>query len=314
MQTSTFMVHREPYCLWGHDIKERNVQFLEGLDADYFEFVTQLALDARDEKRASALLFANLHHAIEMLFSLLGAYVQAPDCVYAWIPKCSNSQLRSLVDEIGNGDNSIIRKLRTQTISWEEIAKSVCAYFPYEDSKKNATANGFAKTWKRLASEFVSEMQIDQYNSLKHGMRVSRGGFRLSFGAELASGVEPTEFHDLGGSEYGLTFYKVRDIWPSRKSRSIKCTKTSVNWSIDRVVGQLFLVQCSIQNIVSALKAVNGVPVAECKFVRPELDDDFDRPWTHICGVSSSSMDFIVDTSNTIAVTPEQIIETFKEP
>ncbi|GAB1406154.1 hypothetical protein MASR1M8_00730 [Thermomonas brevis] len=307
------MVHREPYCLWGHDIKERNVEFLKGLDTDYFDFLTTLGLEAEDSKRASVMLSTTLHHATETLFSLVGAYVQAPDCVYAWIAKCQNSQLRNFVKDIASGDESIVRKLNLQSLSWEEISRSVCVYLPYEDEKKAAIANGFARAWRRLAGEFTDEFQIDQYNSLKHGLRLMPGGFKLAVGTEPAPGVKPSVFHDLGGSDYGMTYQKIRNIWPDKKSKSIKYTRTSVNWSINKVVGQLQLVSCSICNVVSALKAVNGVPLTECKFLSPEPHDEFDKPWTHSVGVNNFNMDFTVDTSNTAPVTAEQVIETFKQ-
>ena len=306
------MVHQEPYCLWGQDIKERNVEFLKGLDTEYFDFLTTLGLEADDEKRASVLLSTTLHHATETLFSLIGAYVQAPDCVYAWMAKCQNSQLRNLVSDIASGDETIVRKLKIRSLSWQEISNSICNYLPYDEPKKMAIASGFARAWSRLANEFTDELQIDQYNSLKHGLRVRSGGFKLAVGSEPAPGVKPPVFHDLGGSDFGMTFQKIRNIWPEKKSRSIKYSRTSVNWSIKKVVGQLQLVNCSICNLVSALKAINGVPLAECKFLSPESHDEFDKPWTHSVGVNTFNMDFTVDTTNTAPLTADQVIETFK--
>ena len=303
------MVHKEPYCLWGYDISERNVDFLNGFDTKYFEFVTDTALAADDEKRASVLLYTTLHHAIETLFSLIGAYVQAPDCVFAWMAKCQNSQLRDLIIGITDNDDSIFRKLKLQSLSWDCISKSVVSRLPYEDERKAIIANHFSTTWSRLAAEFTDEIQIDQYNSIKHGLRVRPGGFKLAIGEEVTPGAEPKKFHDLGGSDYGMTYQKIRNIWPDRKSRSIRYTKTSVNWSINKVIGQLRLANCSIVNLISILKCINGVPPNECKFMLPQQDEDFESPWNESVGVNNFTMDFTVDTTNTEPVTANKIIE-----
>lgn len=96
MQHSVFVVNKEPYCIWDIDLQRRNRQFLKGLDPAYFEYVLNAHLATDDEQRSSIALRASLHHALETLFSLIGAYVQAPDCAYAWIAKCKNELLRDL--------------------------------------------------------------------------------------------------------------------------------------------------------------------------------------------------------------------------
>ena len=75
------MVNREPYCLWDTDLIGRSREFLKGLDPEFFEYSLNVHLEARDQQRASVALRLALHHALETLFSLLGAYIQAPDLV-----------------------------------------------------------------------------------------------------------------------------------------------------------------------------------------------------------------------------------------
>ncbi len=73
MDSSIFVVNQEPYCIWEIDVQERNKEFLNGIDTDFFDYIVELHLNADDEKRASIALRSTLHHAMETMFSLLGA-------------------------------------------------------------------------------------------------------------------------------------------------------------------------------------------------------------------------------------------------
>lgn len=87
-----FAVGDEAYCCWDYDLPARNERFLRSLDGSYFSYVSGRHLDqiaGEDRQRASVALRGAYHHGLETLFSLLGAMVQAPEAVPAWIPKCS---------------------------------------------------------------------------------------------------------------------------------------------------------------------------------------------------------------------------------
>jgi hypothetical protein len=284
MQTSIFLVNEEPYCLWKVDIHERSAEFLKGLDPDYFEYSLNAHTATKDEQRASIALRTSLHHALETLFSLVGAYVQAPDCAYAWIAKCSNTDLRALVQRINNGNPTVFTKLNISSVTWSNIAESVFhTHMPGTD-RQAKTMECFSSLWTRLAHEFTDPNHIDEYNSLKHGFRVKRGGFALAVGAEHQYGVPPpqSEMHLLGKSDFGTSFFKVEALGSDRKSRSIRTRRTSVNWSIERVILLAQLAYFSINNVVSALRFMNGVPAEQCRFLCPENDEDFDMPLCRI--------------------------------
>ncbi len=138
MQSTIFVVDEEPYCIWEVDLPGRNMEFLDGIDTEYFDYVLKVHAEAEDERRASIALRTTLHHAIETMFSLLGAYIQAPDCVYAWIPKCSNTVLRSLVQKISAFRNDLFTKLNIDKVSWENVADSVFGcYLPETATSQN---------------------------------------------------------------------------------------------------------------------------------------------------------------------------------
>lgn len=311
LQNTIFMVNHEPYCIWEIDLRARNEEFLQGVDVDYFDYVLNTHLATEDEKRASIALRITLHHAMETLFSLLGACVQSPDCAYAWIAKCSNKELREFVKSVGDFQNSLFTKLNINNVSWESVSKVVFSgYMPGTDRNKS-TVELFASLWQRLANEYLDSNHVDEYNSLKHGFRVRSGGFALTAGTEHEYGVTPPEEEMilLGKSDYGASFFRIETLG-DKKSRSIRSRKVSINWKIEKVALLLHLTSMSINNVVSALKIINGAEAGTCKFIRPQEDSEFDRPWEYSPGVKSCSIDFVIDDNQVHMATRSELLDT----
>lgn len=314
LQNTIIVVNEEPYCVWEIDLEKRNIEFIEGIDVDYFEYLLNVHLNAEDEKRASIALKTTLHHAVETFFSLLGAYIQAPECVYAWVAKCKNEELRSLVKKIAENDPSVFTKLNIEKVSWESLAGLIFQSYMPNTERADSTKKLFAKFWGLLAHEFLNDKNIDEYNSLKHGFRVRSGGFSLAIGVQSAKGVAPPreEMKSFGSSEHGTKFIRMESIGGTKNNRSLRSKKVSLNWSVERVVLQLQLVCMSINNIISALKIANGIEAGKCKFVRPIEDGDFEKPWSFSPGVMSLSMDFVIDETQVVSVTKGELIKVLK--
>ncbi|RQW82350.1 MAG: hypothetical protein EHM79_18530 [Geobacter sp.] len=315
IQNSIFVVNKEPYCIWEVDIVKRNDEFLDGIDTNYFEYLLKVHLESDDEKRAAIALRATLHHAMETMFSLLGAYIQAPDCAYAWIAKCSNKDLRQLVKKIGGYHNTLFTKLNVEQVSWESISKLVFQCYMPDSERNTQTTKLFSSFWQRLAHEFIDMNHVDEYNSIKHGFRVRSGGFSLAIGLEHEYGVPPPadEMKMIGSSEHGSSFIKIEPVGTSGNNRSIKSKRTSINWKVEKVALLIQLVSMSINNIVSALKIANGAKAGTCQFLRPEEDADFERPWSYCPGVTSFNMDFFIKESDVKSTTREELLKNLNE-
>jgi hypothetical protein len=315
LQNTIIVVNEEPYCIWEVDLAKRNTEFIEGIDVDYFEYLLNLHLDSEDKKRASIALKTTLHHAIETFFSLLGAYIQAPDCAYAWVAKCSNTNLRSLIKKVADRDSSLFKRLNIEDISWETLAELIFQRYMPNTERAEITKKSFAKFWSRLAHEFLDDKNIDEYNSLKHGFRVRSGGFSLAIGKQPKKGVEAPkeEMASLGGSEHGTTFIRLEPIGKIKNNRSFRSRKLSLNWKLEKVILQLQLVSASIVNIVSALKIANGIKASECKFSIPEKREDYEKPWSFSPGVISASFDFVIDETEVEPTTKKQLIQILNE-
>ena len=315
VQNSIFVVNEEPYCIWEIDIAERNREFLDGIDVKYFDYLLNVYLESEDEKRAAIALRATLHHAMETMFSLLGAYIQAPDCAYAWIAKCSNNDLRQLVKKIGSHCNTLFTKLNVGQVSWESISKLVFQCYKPGSDRNTQTTKLFASLWQRLANELIDANHIDEYNSIKHGFRVRSGGFSIAVGLEHEYGMDPPaeEMKMIGSSEHGSSFFKIEPIGVLKGNRSLRSRRISINWKVEKVALLIQLVSMSINNIVSALKIANGATAGTCQFLRPVEDADFDKPWSYSTGVTSCNIDFVINEDDVVPTTRKKLWERLND-
>lgn len=315
MRNIIFVVNKEPYCLWDIDVHDRNNEFLNGIDTEYLDYILNVHLEADDEKRATVALKSALHHALETMFSLIGAYIQAPNCSYAWIAKCSNNDLRQLISQIGDFNNDIYTVLNIEEITWESISNCIFKCYKPESDRNKQTTKLFAKLWQSLAHEYIDKNNTDEYNSIKHGFRVRSGGFTLAMGLEHDYGVPPPEdeMKVIGSSEHGVTFFKIETIGSQKGNRSIRSRRTSTNWTVENIALLIQLVSMSINNLVSALKIVNGAKAGTCKFLRPEEDTDFDKPWEHIPGITNCNMDIVINENDVATTTRKELLNKINE-
>jgi hypothetical protein len=314
MKQTIFAVGDEPYCLWENDVGERTREFLAGLDADFFSYVLQAHMETEDEKRASVAIRLALHHGTETLFSLLGAFVQAADCPYAWIAQCRTEELRKVVSRIGAGDDSLITRWEKPFLSWADVATAVLRTLEPGTEKHKRNVRGFGTVWNALAGELQNEVVNHEYNAIKHGFRTRTGGFTLAFGREETGGVPAPEsaMKVLGGSQFGAMFYKVETLKGSG-GRHLRSRRTAVNWSLERDILLLQLIQMSINNVISALKVENGVRADECQFQTLSDDEDFMRAWSYSTGVTTMNFDFVLDENELPEVTKADILKQLRE-
>ncbi|RJQ29749.1 hypothetical protein C4565_01610 [Candidatus Parcubacteria bacterium] len=314
MQSSVFAVNDEPYCIWDFNLERQAQKFLEGIDPDYFEYVFNEHLAADDETRAVMAIKLSLHHATETMFSMIGAYVQAPDCPQAWLAKCSNSTLRKVVNRIANSDKSLIVKLLVRDVSWHEISQFVFRHYMPRTDRQKTTIEGFADFWARMAADFLNPDSVDEYNAMKHGFRARSGGFGLSIGKQENPNTPapPDKMKSLGSSKYGATFYKIAPVNSNLGNHHIQAKKISTNWSLDRILQQHQLVYMSINNILTALKIANKVNSEDCRFLRPEGEVDFLSPWTHTTGVTSVNFNVEIDQQHINWLSKTELLDRLK--
>jgi len=257
------------------------------------------AIEGENAQRAAIALRMAYHHGIETLFSLLGASVQAPGAVVAWLARCSNKDLRELVGSLISG-RSLLTPAGPKTVGLEELGRAVHSHCWTDEMPPAATGERFGRFWQRLAREFLNEDHVDEYNSLKHGLRISAGGVTIAMCEERERGVRPPpeQMHVIGGSEFGSGFFRVEPVSADKRERHhLQIRRRTLNWSPCGVGQRLLLIAWSINNIAAFLRCVNGVAPDTVKFVRPEDPAVFEACWHSDVGVLSSSFDLIVERS-----------------
>ena len=83
MEVIKFVIHETPFACWDWDLRKKNPEFLEGIDADYFSYVAELnaePIEVDDKQRAAVSLRLGYSHGLEALLALVCSAVQAPQC------------------------------------------------------------------------------------------------------------------------------------------------------------------------------------------------------------------------------------------
>ena len=306
-----FAVADRPYCCWDYDHEARTFEFLEGLDTGYFETVASLLaehLESSNQLAASVVLRVNYHQGIETLMSLLAASVQAPSAIPAWIASCKTDDLQDVVARLRDG-RSILTQTGRVRVTFSDLAERTLRFAWADERGDDSTAALFGRLWERLSSDFLDVRARAEYNALKHGNRVSAGGFTLAFGIEETPGVAaPAEaMRSMGGSQFGSTFFVAERAGTSRSH--IRTRRTSLNWTPILLARRLVLVSMSLRNVVGAVRCELGVDPASVNFVRPDPRSAFDNVWAGEPGVTSMAMDSVIRLDPSDELSKDELLE-----
>jgi hypothetical protein len=298
VQYRFFVIGERPLCVWGTDIQSLALEFLDNLDATYFEYIanthSQNIIEDRPREKESqfaALAIRTAYsQALETLFALLCAAVQAPYCIHAWIDNYQSRELYALVRKIHNRQ-PVETLLSVKPVTWQIIAEVVFASLVLENKEKeSAIKQDFGNLWSLFASQFLDSNFSDEYNSIKHGLRVRPGGFFIAIRAEdKPSAASPKEkMKLLGKSEFGSQFLAAKKI--SENTQHIEMKRHHRNWSPEDLCWGLHLVSLSIANIKSALRVINGIPATDVNFEWATDRDTFQEPWKRARQIGVTSM------------------------
>jgi len=298
--------------MWGDDLRKRNLEFLQSLDPGYFDYQARIHLPAVDEseegQRAALALRAAYHHSLETLFSLLIAAVQAPNCVHAWLQKCRTRQLFEAVQAVSTRPASVVNLLGWQQVTWLRVSQFVHEHAEWAHKESDQTCARFGRLWQRLSGNILDTRSRQEYNSLKHGLRVSPGGCFLRVGVEDTPGVPaPAEkIITVGGSQFGTTFTVTGPVAGADKA-NLYSRSVTLNWFPELIAEVLCLIASSIRNVVSRLQIYCGRPPNEVHFIRPSDPKAFDAPWSKSPVVTWLERDDKVSLEQIQPLSPEEI-------
>lgn len=313
LECISFVVDETPYACWEWNIRARNIEFLNGIDPDFYTYIVDAHTEHLDEAdrglKAALAIRTTYAMALETFFALLGALVQAPLCSYGWVMRYKVGELESLVKKLKDGDELLTLLNFEPTI--ETLATEIHAFNGHDAAKKEWISKGFARAWRGFAGDFLDEAQRAEYNSAKHGLRTRLGGFSLSMGPEDEPGkrARPEAMTSMGGSKFGSSFFVPVNL--AEGNRNFRAKRTHRNWVPENMIKGVHLISMSIGNVVSMLKILNGVDPRKCLFHSPDSPEAFKAPWALTPGVLSFSMDLTIEPAHVRPLTKQEILAMY---
>lgn len=297
-------------------MKARDLEFLNMLDPAYFDHVSitmgnLLASNDEEAQYAAIALRTAYSHSLETLFALIGAAIQAHQCVAAWLVKYKNSELEQLVRKLDAG-MPVYSRLTITPLTWHNLAE-ILSPVDHKNAEKNEwIRRGFGKLWRRLAKEFLAQETSEEYNSIKHGLRISQRGFSAAFGLETISGQPaPSEnMRMLANSKFGNTYHVAQKL---HDGRNFRLMEKSYNWNPYKYVYALQLISMSVKNVISTLKTWHGIEASSIQYHNPTDEAAFNLPWSQLQpGLTSFNVNPIIEESWIEPMSKEDILASYR--
>lgn len=308
-----FLVDEKPFCVWDTNFKSKVLGFLDSLDPEYFEFFANkhikgaLSKNKKTSRYSSLALRTSYSQALETLFALISSCIQAPNCPHAWFTTYRNIDLENVIRKIHHKE-SLSTQLKNNILSWETISDALLQPLVLNDKdKETAIKSGFARLWSRLATDFMDKGFSNEYNSIKHGLRIRHGGFSIAIGKEETPGVRvPRENMQLiGKSEFGSS-YIISERY-KKNTRHMQVKRNHRNWHPEDFGWGLLMTSLSIKNLISTLKIMNGINPKKVRYHWPSDLSTLVKPWEQRKTIGVTSM------SSIQADIPEEFIHPYSD-
>ena len=313
MEKTLFYVGERPCAIWDPEIRKKNLQLLKGFDTGYFEYLANIhsaELDSEHAQQAATALRTTYGLALETLFSLFGATLQAPKCVFGWLYQYKEEDLRLVIRGI-RGTERLHTAFRGK-LTWKSLAEVIHRNLVLPDKSKEAEIKArFATFWEYSATEYLDFGSRSEFNSMKHGLRIQPGGFRAAFGLQVKPGVPapPERMQGMGGSKFGATMLALERIGKTRLDYRVRVY--SRNWDLTSLVGRIRIISMSIHNVVSCVLILNGEEPKDFQFFWPEDIADFDRAWESNCGINACSIGFCLNEENICPTSADEVEKSY---
>jgi hypothetical protein len=266
VEYTTIVVGKRPLVIYDWTHRRGQDRFLDGIDPDFFRYVAaahEAQLGGDHDAQAAVALRLAYAHALETLFALIGAAIQAPHCPAGWVLNYRTGDLRTLVKTISH---SPIGEIREPVIStwlpehadWYCVTNTLIPRLPDLD-ETDALRAASARLWAGLARDLNDDDLHDEYNSLKHGFRVRSGEWFIKMGIEDVRGVAPPpeKMRLMGSSQYGSDFLRSVKLAEGQAEQRV-VEDQRVNWNPAVLAKRIPLIADSIHNVLNALRAFRG--------------------------------------------------------
>lgn len=315
MKKVVFIVGNIPYAVWGQDIAGKNIQFLQNYDVQQFEYSANVHRDQNSiesTQQAAVALRITYGLAQEALLSLIGATLQAPDCVFGWLSLYRERDIELVIRGI---EGSVkFPNLFRGVLSWQSLSNEIHKGLVLPDkAKETEIKSRFAILWDYVSAEFVDKKLRNEYNCAKHGLRLQPGGFRMGFGIQ-AKPKEPIPIDKLNWTQpscFGSTTLSLIKIGQKKDAVDYYVREDLRNWDIDSLTGRIQLIAMSINNVISFLRTINGQKHTCQQYSWPEDLAYFDLVWESDCDINSLSVDARVTENDIYPTKATEVIKVY---
>lgn len=321
MQYSKFTINNRPVCVWDSDIKKLNSDFIKSIKPDYYVFIAESNFGIIEDKEADkkdriyASMNLRIHYsmALETLFALICATLQAPDCISGWMLKYTNNELFTLVRKINHKEKIKTKFSKLSDISWDSIGKLMIYNAIIDDIKaKEKLEQNFSLVLRRFADDFLDKKFNDEFNSIKHGFRIRAGGFTLKLRPSSKNGVpiEGKDWMTITQSEYGSTYNYEERI--AENKLNIRVRQHSRNWNPENIYSALHMISICIHNIRTHLCVNWGIDRENQKY-KTVSEEAFKSPWKNLIGLGDGGFDMGFDYQNVKLFSKEEILSVYND-
>lgn len=261
IEYARFLVGSRPCCVWKVDLEETNRRFVSHLDPSYFLYqagvhraaLAEVGSDPAQPQAVHATLALRTSYgqALEAFFALIGALLQAPDCVFGWLASYRTEELKTLVRCIASGDD-VPALPPFDRPSWKTISEALLAPLRETDAELFTSASAqFASAWANLASDFLNESYSFEYNCLKHGFRTEPLPAQLTI-------TGPDELRIESRPQFSHSFPHLERMPKPHAPIHHQVSRTMIALDPQQLGNALELLSISMRNILSYLRARSG--------------------------------------------------------
>ena len=225
--------------------------------------------ERQERKDVSSLSRLFWYHGMETLVMMLGAYIQAPGVVHGYFLKCRTEDALEVAGCLLREEQPRYARLKGPAFTLMHLLNGIhlCAAW----SDRDMINDRFARAMKSMLRDYTDEHHRAEYNSIKHGLRASHGQFGIAIGIQEAPGVPaPPEAMEMIGLSQDASFFDVAKPLRGASKQEAKLhfvtEKSSVAWSLEKVIGDLQLISILLNNVVSALRIHAGTPCSSVSF------------------------------------------------
>lgn len=255
---TSIVVGERPMVFWSADRAGDQQSFLGQVEPSYFQYISdthERELGGPNDRHAAMLIRSNYSHALETLFALIAAALQAPSCPMGWMLQYKNNELERLIEAISE-QKPIESRIDIKTGGWEKVAEAITPNLP-EMELKGSLVSAMALLCSALSKQFLDKRMREEYNSIKHGLRLRPSDWYFALGVEGIPGMAaaPEKMRIVSRSDYGASFVSPTKL----KTRQFAFERHRVNWWPGDFIKRMPVVTCGITNVLAFLKLVNGV-------------------------------------------------------